>query len=144
LQYSFHGISLDRFKQSPLVAFANCRAALSGLPADQGSLHINIQGNLGALLLAGNEPAAAIHELEAALLEAQIQQLPLHQFAGLLFNLGKALTTVGRLQEADETYAKAAQAAFGHDLGSYAKAVAAPRSIGGDTAMQAVQASMKF
>jgi hypothetical protein len=56
-----------------------------------------------------------------------------------LFNLGKALTTIGKLQEADEVYAQAAQAAYGHDLGSYAKAIAAPRSIGQEAALQAVQ-----
>lgn len=116
-----------------------CRAALNGLPADQGSLQINIQGNLGALLLAGNDPEAAIQELQAALEAAQSQQLPLHHFAGLRFNLGKALTTVGRLKEADEAYNQAAQAAYGHDLGSYAKAMAAPRSIGKEAVMQAVQ-----
>lgn len=115
------------------------RAALNGLPADQSALHINIQGNLGALLLASNDPEAAIQELQAALSMSQAQQLPLHQFAGLLFNLGKALTTVGKLQEADEAYAQAAQAAYGHDLSSYAKAIAAPRSIGMEAAMQAVQ-----
>lgn len=101
-------------------------------------MYINIQGNLAALLLSGNEPEAAIDELQAALQHAEQQGLLLQQFAGLLFNLGKALTTVGKLEEADETYARAAEAAFGHDLGSYSKAVAAPRALQGEVAAQAV------
>jgi hypothetical protein len=74
---------------------------------------MHIQGNLGALLLSADRPAEAIAELQAALetgraleqhlgggsrskTQQQEQQEVAQQLGGLLFNLGKALTSVGR------------------------------------------------
>eukprot|EP00878_Enallax_costatus_P014847 GHUV01015542.1.p1 GENE.GHUV01015542.1~~GHUV01015542.1.p1 ORF type:complete len:360 (+),score=114.06 GHUV01015542.1:181-1260(+) len=115
------------------------RAALKSLGQQKSALYINVQGNLGALLLGGNQPEAAVAELQQALALAQQQDQPLHQYAGILFNLGKALTTVGNLSEAEDTYALAAAAAYGHDFGSYSKALAAKRSIEKAAAEQAAQ-----
>lgn len=116
-----------------------CRAALDAISQQNAALYINVQGNLGALLLSGNEPEAAILELQQALQLAEQQQQPLQQHAGLLFNLGKALTTVGKLPEAETTYATATSAAHGHDFASYSKALAAKRSIEPAAAEQAVE-----
>lgn len=115
------------------------RAALEAVGKKNIALYVNIQGNLGALLLSGNQPNAAIEQLQQALDLVKSEDQPLHQHAGLLFNLGKALTTVGKLEAADETYATAASAAYGQDFASYSKALAARRHMTQDETVQAVR-----
>lgn len=122
---------------SPLLA--DLRAALKLLDQQKAGLYINVQGNLGALLLGSDHPEAAVAELQQAIALAQRLQQPLHQYAGILFNLGKAFTTVGNLSKAEDTYAEAASAAYAHDFASYSKALAAKRSIDSAAAEQAAQ-----
>eukprot|EP00879_Flechtneria_rotunda_P025263 GHRR01026836.1.p1 GENE.GHRR01026836.1~~GHRR01026836.1.p1 ORF type:complete len:269 (+),score=92.12 GHRR01026836.1:238-1044(+) len=104
---------------------------------DTSPLYVNILGNLATLLLNGNNPDIAVAELQQAIQLAKQQQQPAHQSAGLLFNLGKAFTTIGKLSEADAAYLEAAAVAYGHDLSSYGKALAAAKSIRSQAAMQA-------
>ena len=100
--------------------------ALISPDGEHASIYMHVQGNLGALLLSADRPAEAITELQAALqlgqklqkqLNKQIKKLKKHataqrqqqgqqqqqelqevekQLGGLMFNLGKALTSVGR------------------------------------------------
>jgi hypothetical protein len=56
---------------------------------------------------------------------------------GILFNLGKALTTVGRFEAANEVYATTAIQAYGHDISSYSKALAAMQTLDAETAASA-------
>lgn len=102
------------------------RKALDLIPHDV--TRVMVLGNLGALLL-GTE---RVHDALSALDEAA--ELVMSGAAGsdsawrlgsVLFNRGKALTALGRLQEADNAYTQAGLAAYGFELSSYSKAMAA-------------------
>ena len=54
------------------------------------------------------------------------------QIAGFLFNKGKALSMLGKLEAADSTYQQALDAARGVDPSSYAKAAAAKERLPSD------------
>lgn len=106
-----------------------CRKALELISPDgeHASIYMQVQGNLGALLLSADRPVEALKELQGALqlgqhlhqeLQKQLQQLQQKghgqqqhaavqqhqqeldeidkQLGGMLFNQGKALTSVGR------------------------------------------------
>jgi len=105
------------------VLVLTCRKALELISPDgeHASIYMQVQGNLGALLLSADRPVEALKELQEALqlgqhlhrkLQQQLQQKghgqQQHaavqqeldevdkQLGGILFNQGKALTSVGR------------------------------------------------
>lgn len=67
-----------------------------------------VRGNLGALILEGGRPSEALVEFELA--------MAAEKTGGLMFNRAKALSILGRIEEADAAFAETAAFANGSDF----------------------------
>lgn len=103
-----------------------CRLALDMIPQPQAAIHI--RSNLGALLLGAGRIQDALHEFDTALQQGKDLGQRKQVLSGILFNKAKALTAVGSIHPADEAYEAAAAAAYGYQVATYGKALAAMHS----------------
>uniref|UniRef100_A0A061RHA9 protein-tyrosine sulfotransferase n=1 Tax=Tetraselmis sp. GSL018 TaxID=582737 RepID=A0A061RHA9_9CHLO len=84
----------------------------SGLP-EEG--HVTVYGNMGALLMGYGETKQAIEALDTGLDTAERLGVAASQTGGLLYNRGKALTQLGEMDRAAESFLAAMDAARRHD-----------------------------
>lgn len=120
-------------------AEAAYRAAMRLADPSAASALVIVQGNLGVLLLSGGRMEDALTELTGALAAAERLGLPKKDMCGMMFNRGKTLAAAGRLEEAEAAYLEAARAAYGSDLPTYGKSLAALEALPADAMKEAAQ-----